>query len=161
MSASFDIRVSVPAKSDSMTQSTHPPVKVLFVCVGNACRSQMAEAWANHFGKDSVQALSAGTYPYGSIVDDTSAAMSEKGISVEGQWSKGLRAVPVADMDIVVRMGREVAVTLPADFKGHLIEWNIPDPYGCGMETFRTVRDMIGRQVLVLLADLLTPEDPV
>jgi protein-tyrosine-phosphatase len=107
-----------------------------------------------------VQALSAGTYPYGSIVDDTSTVMSEKGVSLEGHWSKGLRAIPLAEMDVVVRMGREVEVPLPANLKGCAIEWNIPDPFARGLETFRNVRDMIERQVLVLLADLLTPDDP-
>ena len=143
-----------------MTQSDNPPVKILFVCVGNACRSQMAEAWANHFGKGRVEAHSAGTFPYGSIVDDTSIVMSEKGISLEGQWSKGLRAVPVEEMDFVIRMGREVECPLPVGFKGHVVDWNIPDPYARGMETFHNVRDMIERQVLTLLADILSPDVP-
>ena len=139
-----------------MTQPNGRPVKILFVCVGNACRSQMAEAWANHFGKGKgeVQASSAGSYPFGSIVNDTSSVMSEKGISLEGQWSKGLRDVAVAEMDVVVRMGREVEFPVPAGFEGREVEWDIPDPYGRSMKSFRNVRDMIERKVLGLLADL-------
>src|SRR5579862_2113916 len=79
-------------------------VKILFVCIGNACRSQMAEGFANHLGKPRVQAFSAGSHPYGSIVSDTSVVMREKGISLEGQSSKGLDDVPMADMDVVVTM---------------------------------------------------------
>ena len=81
--------------------------------------------------------------------------MSEKGVSLDGQCSKGLRDVAVAEMDVVVGMGREVECPVPAGFKGRVVDWNIPDPYARGIETFRNVRDMIERQVLALLADLV------
>jgi protein-tyrosine-phosphatase len=138
-----------------MTQSGKPPVKILFVCIGNSCRSQMAEAWANHFGKGRVQPHSAGSHPLGTITQDTYTAMSEKGISLAGQWSKGLRDVAVGEMDVVVGMGCEVECPVPAGFKGRVVEWNIPDPYSRGIESFRNVRDMIERQVLGLLAELV------
>jgi len=141
-----------------MTQSINPPVKVLFVCIGNACRSQMAEAWANHFGKGRVQASSAGLYPLGSIAEDTYTVMSEKGIPLDGQWSKSLLGVVVAEMDVVVGMGCEVACPVPAGFEGRVVEWEIPDPFGRGIESFRNVRDMVERQVLGLLADLIAPD---
>jgi protein-tyrosine-phosphatase len=143
-----------------MTQSINPPVKILFVCVGNACRSQMAEAWASHFGQGKVQAASAGSHPFGSITEDTYSVMGEKGISLDGQTSKGLREVAVAEMDVVVTMGREVDCPVPADFKGRVVDWNIPDPFGRGIETFRNVRDMIERHVQGLLADLIAPDVP-
>ena len=143
-----------------MTQSINPPVKILFVCIGNACRSQMAEAWANHFGKGRVQASSAGLYPLGSIAEDTETVMREKGISLDGQWSKRLRDVPVAEMDVVVGMGCEVDCPVPVGFKGRVVEWEIPDPFGEGIDTFRNVRDMIERQVLDLLAELIAPDVP-
>ena len=141
-----------------MNQSSGRPIQILFVCVGNACRSQMAEAWANYFGKGRVQAHSAGCYPFGSIAYDTASVMSEKGISLEGQWSKGLRDVAMLEMDVVVRMGREAEFPVPAGFKGREVEWDIPDPYGRSTASFRNVRDMIERQVLGLLADLLAPD---
>lgn len=133
-------------------------MKILFVCVGNACRSQMAEAWANHIGKGRVQAHSAGSHPFGSIAEDTYTVMSEKGISLDGQCSKGLRDVALAEMEVVVGMGCEVECPVPVGFKGRVVDWNIPDPYGRGIEFFRNVRDMIERQVLALLADLIAPE---
>jgi arsenate reductase (thioredoxin) len=141
-----------------MTQSTVRPLKILFVCVGNACRSQMAEAWANHLGKGRVQASSAGTHPYGTVVEDTCAVMSEKGVSVKGQWSKGLRDVAVAEMDVVINMGRGIEFPVPEDFNGCVVEWNVPDPFARETESFRNVRDMIERLVRGLLADLLAPD---
>ena len=135
-------------------------MKVLFVCVGNACRSQMAEAWANHFAKGRVEVHSAGSHPFGSIAKDTYTVMSEKGISLDGQCSKGLRDVAVAEMDVVVVMGSEVECPVPVGFKGRVADWNIPDPFARGIESFRNVRDMIERQVLEMLADLSAPEFP-
>ena len=140
-----------------MAQSTVRPLKILFVCVGNACRSQMAEAWANHFGKGQVQAASAGSHPYGSIVGDTYNVMHEKGVSLDGQRSKGVREVPVDEMDVIVGMGCEVVCPVPAGFQGRVVEWEIPDPFGGGIDAFRNVRDMIELKVLELLAEHVAP----
>ena len=143
---------------NKMTEASNHPVKILFVCIGNACRSQMAEAWANHIGKGWVQASSAGSHPFGSIVKDTHTVMSEKRISLDGQWSKGLHDVAVAEMDVVVGMGCEVECPVPVGFEGRVVEWSIPDPYSRGIESFRNARDMIERQVLGLFADLIAPD---
>jgi len=134
--------------------SGNRPLKVLFVCVGNACRSQMAEALANRHGSGLVKSWSAGSAPLGRIVPETFDILAEKGISLDGHWSKSLKDVPVNDMDVVVGMGCEVVCPVPVGFKGRVIEWNIPDPYGRGMDSFRGVRDLIERQVLSLLDDL-------
>ncbi|MFB3922903.1 MAG: arsenate reductase ArsC [Terriglobia bacterium] len=130
-------------------------MNLLFVCVGNSCRSQMAEALANHHGQGRIRAWSAGSHPLGEIVPLTYDVLKEKGISLEGHWSKGLREVPVAEMDIVVGMGCEVACPVPVGFKGRVIEWNVPDPFGREIGFFRDVRDRIERQVVALLDDLL------
>lgn len=129
-------------------------MNILFVCVGNSCRSQMAEALANRLGEGKVRAWSAGSHPLDEIVPETFQVMSEKGISLEGQWSKGLWEVPVAEMDVVVGMGCEVECPVPVGFKGRIVEWNIPDPFGRDLSFFRTVRDLIERQVEALLRDL-------
>ena len=130
------------------------PLNVLFVCVGNSCRSQMAEGLARQLGRGRVRAWSAGSHPLGEIIPETYEIMSEKGIALEGQWSKGLRDVPVADMDVVVGMGCDVVCPIPAGFKGRVIEWNIADPYGRDLAFYRSVRDLIERQVAALLSDL-------
>jgi len=127
------------------------PISLLFVCVGNSCRSQMAEALAKHLGQGRVRAWSAGSHPLGEIVPLTFDVLKEKGITLDGQWSKGLKDVPVAEMDIVVGMGCEVVCPVPVGFKGRVIEWNIPDPYGREIGFYRSVRDSIERQVAALL----------
>jgi protein-tyrosine-phosphatase len=134
--------------------------KILFVCIGNSCRSQMAEAWANSLGKGKVQASSAGSHPLGEISRDTCLVMEEKGISLDGQYSKGLREVNVSEMDVIVTMGCEVECPVPAGFKGRVVEWNVPDPYAFGLPAFRAARDLIELQVEGLLFSLLPPTSP-
>ena len=129
-------------------------VSVLFVCYGNSCRSQMAEALANQLGKGRVRAFSAGTHPLGMISQDTCAVLIEKGLTLAGHWSKGLQDVPISEMDVVVEMGYGVHCRLPADFKGRVIQWHIPDPYLLERDFFRDVRDLIESEVRKLLADL-------
>ena len=64
----------------------------------------------------------------------------------------------MAEMDVVVGMGCEVDCPVPAGFKGRVVDWEIPDPFGRGVDYFRNVRDMIERQVLELLAGLIPPD---
>jgi arsenate reductase (thioredoxin) len=133
--------------------SQSSPLNVLFVCFGNACRSQMAEAFANHLGGGRVRAYSAGSHPLGRIAPKTYEAMQEKGLSLEGHWSKGFKDVPTQEMDVVVGMGCEVVCPVPPDFRGQMIEWSISDPYGADLAGFREVRDQIEREVGTLLSD--------
>ena len=128
--------------------------KVLFVCYGNSCRSQIAEALANRLGEGKVRAFSAGTHPLGMISRGTRHVLREKGITLEDHWSKGLGDVPIFEMDVVVEMGCDVNCPLPRDFQGRLIQWDIPDPYFYDRNYFRDVRDLIESEVGRLLADL-------
>jgi protein-tyrosine-phosphatase len=114
----------------------------------------MAEALANHLGNGRVRVWSAGSSPLGRIVPETLQVLEEKGVAVDGLWSKSLRDVPVDEMDVVVGMGCEVVCPVPVGFKGRVIEWNIPDPYGRGLEAFRGVRELVARQVAGLLEEL-------
>ncbi len=114
----------------------------------------MAEAFANKLGEGRARAWSAGSHPLGEIIEETETVLEEKGISLDGHWSKSLKDVAVAEMDIVVGMGCEVVCPVPAGFKGRVIEWNIPDPYGRDLKYFRSVRDRIERQVRALLSEL-------
>ncbi len=138
----------------SPPSSVQPPLNVLFVCFGNSCRSQMAEALANHLGQGRVRAWSAGSHPLCRILPETYTVMQEKGMPLDGHRSKRLDEVPVAEMDVVVTMGCEVACPVPAGFKGRLVEWNIPDPYSHELDFYRSVRDMIEREIEGLLMDL-------
>ena len=128
-------------------------LNVLFVCVGNSCRSQMAEALANRLGQGRVRAWSAGSRPAGVISAVARNVMREEGLSMDGQCSKGLEKVPVAEMDIVVTMGCEVQCPMPKGFTGRPVEWNIQDP-GDDLQLGREVRALIERQVRALLAEL-------
>src|SRR5712671_5602742 len=78
--------------------------KVLFLCVGNACRSQMAEAIAKHVAADVIEPSSAGLVAFGEITGLTHSVLGEHGISVEGQYSKSLRTEAMLGADLVVNM---------------------------------------------------------
>ncbi len=114
----------------------------------------MAEGLAKHLGGGNVRAYSAGTRAFGEIVPMTYEVMQEKGITLDGQWSKGLEDVPLSEMDIVVEMGNGVKCHIPEDFKGRVIEWNIPDPYGHDKEIYCGVLEMIEAQVQALIDEL-------
>jgi len=121
----------------------------------------MAEAFANRLGEGWVKAWSAGSRPFGSIIEETYTVLAEKGISLVRHRSKGLKDVPLASMDLVVTMGCEVACPLPQDFKGRLVEWEIADPYGMELDFFRSVRDHIEEDVGRLLGSLKENESGV
>jgi arsenate reductase (thioredoxin) len=139
--------------------SVAPCSNVLFVCSGNSCRSQMAEALANRLGQGRVHAWSAGSRPAGAISAVAQEVMRDAGLSMDGQWSKGLEEVPVAETDVLVTMGCEVECPMPKGFTGRLVEWNIPDP-GDDLQLGREVRDLIERQVRALLAELYAGSHP-
>src|SRR5438270_340720 len=90
------------------TEGTHPnrqPRRVLFVCVENCCRSQMAEAFARRLGAGRVEAHSAGTRPAGAVHAKAVAAMRERGIDLAAQRPKGVAEVAAVDFDVVVTLG--------------------------------------------------------
>lgn len=119
--------------------------KVLFVCIENSCRSQMAEGLANHFYKDIIEAYSAGSRPSGSVNPGAIEVMKEIGIDISKQSSKGFGELPVKNFDYVITLGcKDVCPIFPAKaFK----EWNIPDPKGKPIEFFREVRDRIKEEL--------------
>ena len=114
----------------------------------------MAEAIANHLGQGRIRAWSAGSHPAGWIAPGTREVLQEKGILLDGHWSKGMDDVPVSQMDIVVGMGCEVSCPVPAGFKGRVMEWNILDPFGRPLDFYREVRDLIEVEVKTLLESL-------
>ena len=115
--------------------------RILFVCVENSCRSQMAEGFARHYGKDRVEVYSAGSKPSGKVNETAIEVMKEKGIDISSQSSKGFLDLPVQEFDVVVTMGcKDACPFVPS--KAH-IEWDVPDPSGKPIEFFRDVRDKI------------------
>ncbi|MBI5493274.1 MAG: arsenate reductase ArsC [Deltaproteobacteria bacterium] len=128
--------------------------KILFVCVGNTCRSQMAEGFARALGNGNVEVRSAGTSAAGHVNRATAEAMNERGIDISGQESKQLTEEMIDWADVVVTLGCCSADRLcPADFKGKKMDWKIEDPLGRPPEVMRRVRDDIERKVKELLAE--------
>ncbi len=134
--------------------STHRAKKIIFVCVGNSCRSQMAEGFARHYARQrnlNVEIHSAGTHPAGYVHADAIAVMREKGIDISPQHSKSIFSFNLSDFDYVIAMGCLDYNICPANFSGVSEDWGIPDPIGRGLEFYRKVRDMIEEKVLKLL----------
>jgi len=131
------------------------PIRVVFVCDGNACRSQMAEAWARHYAQGGVEAQSAGLYPLGEITEDTLAVMSEKGISLDAQESKSLEAIDWRQVDVLVNLSAWPAASIVPSFTGRRIEWQVRDPFGESLEVYREVRDELEQRVRALVAELM------
>ncbi|MDD4907623.1 MAG: arsenate reductase ArsC [Candidatus Omnitrophica bacterium] len=124
--------------------------KVLFVCVENSCRSQMAEGFARQFGKDVWEVYSAGSKPSGVVNPDAVKVMREAGIDISLQESKGFSGLPVREFDYVITLGcQDICPFVPA--VKHL-EWQIEDPKGRDLDFFRFVRDNIKLKVQELIA---------
>ena len=126
--------------------------RVLFVCVENSNRSQMAEAFARMYGDGTVEAFSSGSRPSGKVNPKAVEAMKELGYDLTRHRSKSLEEIPPGPYDAVVTMGCGDACPIIAAKRRE--DWSIPDPREMSPEEFRGVRDLIGKKVKDLLADL-------
>ncbi len=129
-----------------------PRRRVIFVCVENANRSQMAEAFARMHGGDRVEAHSAGSRPSGRINPKAVEAMREVGYDLTAHTSKGLDAFNGQVFDAAVTMGCGDACPLVVATRR--VDWQIPDPKELPAEQFREIRDLIERKVVELLESL-------
>lgn len=128
---------------------------ILFVCIGNMIRSQMAEGFARKFGGSFLDVFSAGMAPTGVVAEEAVIVMEEKGIDISRQRSKGLADVPLRDMAYVVSMtGRPAEQICPPGFQGTPVTWNINDPLGRSVDRFRIARDEIEEKVKALIQDI-------
>ena len=126
--------------------------RVLFVCVENSCRSQMAEAFARMIGGDRVEAFSAGSRPSGRVDPAAIETMAEVGCDLATHRSKPVAELPYREFDAVVSMGCGDAC--PSVAARHRETWEIPDPKGMSPARFREVREAIRGRVEALLAAL-------
>ena len=125
--------------------------RVLFVCVENSCRSQMAEAFADRLGAGRVEARSAGSRPANSVNPRAIAFMAELGYDLSGHAAKSLAMFEGQAFDLVVTMGcGDVCPWVPA---AQRVDWALPDPKSLSDEEFRAVRDEIERRVQGLLTE--------
>ncbi len=126
---------------------------VLFVCVHNAGRSQMAAAFLDHLGQGRVRVLSAGSAPANQVNPAVVAVMAEVGLDISRAYPKPLTTGDVQASDVVITMGCGDACPV---FPGtRYLDWALADPAGKGPDAVRPIRDEIERRVQGLLAELL------
>ena len=119
-----------------------------FVCTGNSCRSQMAEAWAKHLGNDLLESYSAGTNPAKEVNPLAIEVMKEVGINMEAHYPKLLDEIPY-EIDILITMGCGIECPyLPNDYEE---DWGLEDPAGKSISEFRKTRDLIKEKVRELI----------
>ncbi len=131
-------------------QQNKPPslnLKIAFICVGNSCRSQMAEGFARALYKESVEIFSAGASPSNKVALNAIEVMRQEGIDISEYSPKSLREIP-AVLDIVIKMGCEVSCP---ELSGKIIEdWGIEDPWGGDLPKYSDSRDLIRKKILQL-----------
>lgn len=125
------------------------PARVLFVCLGNAIRSQMAEAFARHYGGDVIRPASAGLAPATMIAPLAREVMAGRNISLDDQFPKGLDEVEVAAFDLVVNLSGR-----PLRTAGPRRDWKVRDPVGGTEAQYREAADEIERLVMGLILEL-------
>jgi arsenate reductase len=126
--------------------------KVLFVCVENAGRSQMAEAFAKKYGKNTFEASSAGNKPADKVNPTVIEALKEVGIDISDDKPKLLTFQMANDADLIVTMGCNDQGICPGPFFKPTLEWKLEDPKGKSIEKVRIIRDDIERRVKELIA---------
>lgn len=125
---------------------------VLFVCIHNAGRSQMAAGYLQHLAGDRVQVLSAGTEPKDQVNPSAIAVMAEEGIDIANNTPKVLTAEAVQESDYVITMG--CGDTCPFFPGKQYLDWPLQDPAGKGVDAVRPIRDEIRSRVEALIAEI-------
>jgi len=134
-----------------MTVGARPP-RVLFLCVHNAGRSQMAAGWLRHLSSDQIPVYSAGSAPGAEVNPVAVEAMAEVGIDISGAEPQHWTDEMIGEVDVVVTMG--CGDICPVYANKRYLDWELDDPAGCDLTMVRGVRDEIGRRVDALLADI-------
>jgi arsenate reductase (thioredoxin) len=134
---------------------THAAPSVLFVCVHNAGRSQMAAAFLTHLAGNRAQVCSAGSTPADAVNPAVVQAMREVGIDISREVPKVLTTDAVQASDVVITMG--CGDTCPFFPGKRYLDWELPDPAGQGVDAVRPIRDRIEQLVRGLLAELDVP----
>lgn len=137
---------------------------VLYICLGNSCRSIIAEALTRLLRGGSLAAASAGLHPLGHITRETLAVLAEAGALTHGLSSKGLDAVNPREFALIVNLSDyALAPWLPPDCRSRVIQRPVIDPYGGSLDLYRQAREAIKTLILGDIADFfhrLRPETP-
>ncbi|MEU1458803.1 arsenate reductase ArsC [Streptomyces avermitilis] len=131
-----------------------PRPSVLFVCVHNAGRSQMAAAWLTHLAEGRIEVRSAGSAPADSVNPAAVAAMAEAGIDISAETPKVLTVDAVQSSDVVITVG--CGDTCPVFPGKRYLDWKLDDPAGQGIDAVRPIRDEIETRVRALVDELLS-----
>ncbi len=131
--------------------------QVVFICLGNSCRSIMAEALARHRFGEALAVASAGINPLGFVAPETLQVLAEMGVDTQGLRSKGLKEIDIGECRLLVNLTKyPLKDILPGSFRGQLISRVVIDPYGGGLELYRQSRDTIHRWLVEELEGVLT-----
>ena len=134
-------------------QNTLPRFRVLFVCIGNSCRSPMAEAIANKDAAELLEISSAGLSPLGVIQKETLQTIELNGYAVEGLYSKPILADDWAKADLVVNMsGYNKERAFPRSEWPKVEDWDIADPYGCNSAVYQRTFDDIRSRIKEMIS---------
>jgi protein-tyrosine-phosphatase len=135
-----------------------PKPKVLFICLGNSCRSIMAEALARHRCGDRWDAASAGINPLGCVAPETLTVLTEIGVSLAGLYSKGLEKFDFTEYSFLINLScHSLQGRVPPAHNDKVLHRPVPDPYGCGLGMYRQSRDAI---LQMIIRELCREEDP-
>jgi arsenate reductase len=150
--------MSTPHTTPTPAAAAANKPSVLFVCVHNAGRSQMAAGFLTHLSGGQVEVRSAGSLPGDQVNPSAIAAMAEVGIDISQQTPKILTTDAVRASDVVITMGCGDACPI---FPGkRYLDWELADPAGQGVEAVRPIRDEIQLRIQALLAELLPDQSP-
>ena len=137
-------------------------LSILYICIGNTCRSPMAEVITRSMGGDRVTAASAGLMPFGRIVASTVETLEDLGYEPRGLSSKAVDDVDLTSFDIIVSLvGDSGLHYLPPTLGAQLESWSSPDPYGEDDEVYLAVARELERRIHDLLADHEDRELPI
>ena len=129
-----------------------PPKRVLFVCVGNSCRSQIAEGFARAYGSDVMTVRSAGLAPANTIASLTYQTMQEWNIPLQGQFPKSLDTFPFGEQfDLLINISGH---PLPLTYNAQVEAWDVQDPIGQSPEIYRQVANQLEGMVMALILRL-------
>jgi protein-tyrosine-phosphatase len=135
-----------------------PKPKVLFICLGNSCRSIMAEALARHRCGDHWEAASAGLHPLGYVAPETLEVLAEMGVSLAGLHSKGLSGINLREYRLLINLSDySLRGCIPSEDAPKVLTRPAPDPFGGSLEVYRRSRDAINQ---IVIRELCREEKP-
>lgn len=132
--------------------------RIIFVCVENACRSQMAAGFARRLARElglELEVASAGTKPAERVDQRAVQVMKEKGIDISFERPRAIDPEELRSFDYIITMGCGAEGVCPADFTGRARDWGVEDPKGKSLEIYRRVRDEIEHKVRELIKEVM------